>query len=218
MLGVVQRALGLALEYVRVLSSLSAAELIVGATTAAIGLMVLQALRVLLFPSKPVVLEYQPAQVGDVTLEELSKYCGADPFRPILFAVRGRVFDVTAGRDFYGPGGWVGGWLPGRAAGGGGMLRRRRFRSMAGQRVSEVKGGAPPRVGRADVTPHLPLPAPQAAGTACLRGARSRGPWGSWPSRRTSAAARSATLASGRPRCWRTGSRSSRPSTPSWGG
>ena len=104
MLALVQSVLGLVRDYARVLSSLSAAELIVGATTAAIGLMVLQALRVLLFPSKPVVLEYQPAQVGDITLEELSKYCGADPFRPILFSVRGRVFDVTTGRDFYGPG------------------------------------------------------------------------------------------------------------------
>ncbi|MBC7173939.1 MAG: cytochrome b5 domain-containing protein, partial [Polyangiaceae bacterium] len=28
-----------------------------------------------------------------------------DPARPILLAVRGKVFDVTRGRDFYGPGG-----------------------------------------------------------------------------------------------------------------
>lgn len=44
-------------------------------------------------------------QIGDVTLLELSKYDGRDPMRPILLAIRGRVFDVTMGRAFYGPGG-----------------------------------------------------------------------------------------------------------------
>lgn len=43
-------------------------------------------------------------QVGDLTLLELSKYNGRDPMRPLLLAVRGRVFDVTTGRAFYGPG------------------------------------------------------------------------------------------------------------------
>ena len=43
-------------------------------------------------------------QMGDMTLLELSKYDGRDPFRPLLLAVRGQVFDVTLGRAFYGPG------------------------------------------------------------------------------------------------------------------
>lgn len=43
-------------------------------------------------------------QLGDLTLLELSKYDGRDPMRPLLLAVRGRVFDVTTGRAFYGPG------------------------------------------------------------------------------------------------------------------
>ena len=45
-----------------------------------------------------------PPQIGDMTLLELSKYNGRDPMRPLLLAVRGRVFDVTTGRAFYGPG------------------------------------------------------------------------------------------------------------------
>ena len=44
------------------------------------------------------------SQVGDVTLAELAKFNGSDPYRPLLLAVRGRVFDVTPGRAFYGPG------------------------------------------------------------------------------------------------------------------
>lgn len=42
--------------------------------------------------------------LGDVTAEELGKYDGRDPFLPILFSVRGTVFDVSKGSDFYGPG------------------------------------------------------------------------------------------------------------------
>lgn len=42
--------------------------------------------------------------IGDVTLEELRKYNGRDPFLPILFSVRGTVYDVSKGSDFYGPG------------------------------------------------------------------------------------------------------------------
>lgn len=44
-------------------------------------------------------------EVGEITLEELRGYTGADVTRPILLAVRGKIFDVSRGRDFYGPGG-----------------------------------------------------------------------------------------------------------------
>ena len=50
-------------------------------------------------------------QLGPMTLLELSKYDGRDPLRPLLLAVRGRVFDVTMGRAFYGPG--AAGWSAG---------------------------------------------------------------------------------------------------------
>ena len=43
------------------------------------------------------------SKVGDITLEELAKYSGADPFRATLLAVRGVIFDVSTGKDFYGP-------------------------------------------------------------------------------------------------------------------
>ena len=44
------------------------------------------------------------AACGDITPDELAKFDGQDPFKPIYFSVQGRVFDVTSGRDFYGPG------------------------------------------------------------------------------------------------------------------
>lgn len=53
----------------------------------------------------PVVLTYQPMMCGDITLETLSKYDGRDYLKPLYFAVRGKVYDVTKGKDFYGPGG-----------------------------------------------------------------------------------------------------------------
>lgn len=56
------------------------------------------------WPLHPFVPAPPSCQVGDLTLTELSKYTGHDPSRPILLAVRGRVFDVTMGRAFYGPG------------------------------------------------------------------------------------------------------------------
>ena len=43
------------------------------------------------------------SKVGNITVEELSKYCGVDPFRPLYLAVRSVIFDVTDGKDFYGP-------------------------------------------------------------------------------------------------------------------
>ncbi len=41
------------------------------------------------------------------TAEELALHNGVDPTMPLYLALRGVVFDVTAGKDFYGPGaGW----------------------------------------------------------------------------------------------------------------
>lgn len=36
---------------------------------------------------------------------QLSEHTGADPAKPILVAIKGTVFDVTAKREMYGPGG-----------------------------------------------------------------------------------------------------------------
>jgi hypothetical protein len=52
----------------------------------------------------PIVLTYQPVMCGDITLESLSKFDGRDFLKPLYFAVRGKVYDVTKGKDFYGPG------------------------------------------------------------------------------------------------------------------
>ena len=46
----------------------------------------------------------RPRQIGDITLASLMRYSGHDPALPLCFAVRGKVLDVTEGRDFYGPG------------------------------------------------------------------------------------------------------------------
>ncbi|KAI8053711.1 cytochrome b5-like heme/steroid binding domain-containing protein [Syncephalis plumigaleata] len=39
------------------------------------------------------------------TEEELLQYTGKDPSLPIYIAINGEVYDVTEGRDYYGPGG-----------------------------------------------------------------------------------------------------------------
>jgi membrane-associated progesterone receptor component len=45
------------------------------------------------------------AEERDYSLSELAAYDGSDPTRPLLIGIRGHVYDVTRGRDFYGPGG-----------------------------------------------------------------------------------------------------------------
>ena len=45
------------------------------------------------------------AEERDYSLDELRRYDGSDPTKPLLLAVRGHVYDVGRGRDFYGPGG-----------------------------------------------------------------------------------------------------------------
>ncbi|XP_073047643.1 probable steroid-binding protein 3 [Primulina eburnea] len=37
--------------------------------------------------------------------QQLKNYDGTDPSKPIYVAIRGRIFDVTTGKSFYGPGG-----------------------------------------------------------------------------------------------------------------
>ncbi|KAM6555901.1 hypothetical protein CsatB_002920 [Cannabis sativa] len=38
-----------------------------------------------------------------LTPQELSQYNGRDPSKPIYVAIKGRIFDVTTGKSFYGP-------------------------------------------------------------------------------------------------------------------
>lgn len=45
------------------------------------------------------------AEERDYTLDELAEFDGCDPRKPLLIAIRGQVYDVTPGRNFYGPGG-----------------------------------------------------------------------------------------------------------------
>lgn len=45
------------------------------------------------------------AEERDYTLDELSAFDGSGSERPLLIAIRGFVYDVGRGRDFYGPGG-----------------------------------------------------------------------------------------------------------------
>ena len=46
----------------------------------------------------------KPTQYGDLTLQTLEMYSGFDPFRPILLAVQGKVYNVSEGSEFYGRG------------------------------------------------------------------------------------------------------------------
>lgn len=45
------------------------------------------------------------AEERDYSLTELGRYDGSVQARPLLIGIRGHVYDVTRGRDFYGPGG-----------------------------------------------------------------------------------------------------------------
>ncbi|KAJ9536981.1 hypothetical protein OSB04_029714 [Centaurea solstitialis] len=41
----------------------------------------------------------------ELTLDQLKQFDGTNPSNPIYVAVKGRIFDVTTGKSFYGPGG-----------------------------------------------------------------------------------------------------------------
>ena len=43
-----------------------------------------------------------PMPKGDMTVGELKRFDGKDPSLPVLIAAKGRIYDVTRGRDFYG--------------------------------------------------------------------------------------------------------------------
>ena len=45
------------------------------------------------------------AEERDYRVDELAAYDGTNPEKPLLLAIRGHVYDVGRGRDFYGPGG-----------------------------------------------------------------------------------------------------------------
>ncbi|KAG4912170.1 hypothetical protein JHK82_052756 [Glycine max] len=47
----------------------------------------------------------EPVQLGEITDRELRAYDGSDPSKPLLMAIKGQIYDVSNGRNFYGPGG-----------------------------------------------------------------------------------------------------------------
>ncbi|KAF5786018.1 putative cytochrome b5-like heme/steroid binding domain-containing protein [Helianthus annuus] len=47
----------------------------------------------------------EPVQIGSITEEELRPYNGSDPNKPLLMAIKGKIYDVSRSRMFYGPGG-----------------------------------------------------------------------------------------------------------------
>ena len=55
-------------------------------------------------PSKPPEPELPPLKKRDFTLEQLREYDGKGKDGRLLIAVNGKVFDVTRGKRFYGPG------------------------------------------------------------------------------------------------------------------
>ncbi|QRV83464.1 cytochrome b5 [Ceratobasidium sp. AG-Ba] len=46
-----------------------------------------------------------PPKDDPYTLDQLKAFDGSDPSKPLYLAVKGTVFDVSAKRDMYGPGG-----------------------------------------------------------------------------------------------------------------
>lgn len=62
-------------------------------------------------PSKqkiPKTILTQPLKSGMMTAEMLAQYDGTDASKPIMLALLGEIFDVTAGKDYYGPQGGYG--------------------------------------------------------------------------------------------------------------
>ena len=57
-----------------------------------------------LYPPLPS-LVHSSSSPMELTPQQLSQYNGSDPSKPIYVALKGRVFDVTTGKSFYGPSG-----------------------------------------------------------------------------------------------------------------
>ena len=57
-------------------------------------------------PGSPV--QPSEAQHTDLTDAEIRAYDGSDPSTPLYLAINGTIYDVSAGRNFYGPGGHYG--------------------------------------------------------------------------------------------------------------
>jgi len=55
-------------------------------------------------PPKPAEPELPPMKKRDFTLDQLREFDGKGPDGRLLMAVNGKVFDVTRGKRFYGPG------------------------------------------------------------------------------------------------------------------
>ena len=55
-------------------------------------------------PERPAPPKLERLPIGKITKEELAKYNGENDER-ILISICGRLFDMAAGRDFYGPNG-----------------------------------------------------------------------------------------------------------------
>jgi membrane-associated progesterone receptor component len=78
------------------------------ALLAAIGYLVVKILQGWLRKEEPIPTPPPPPpkmKRQDMTVQELRKYDGNTPDTPILLAVNGKIFNVTKGRRFYGPGG-----------------------------------------------------------------------------------------------------------------
>lgn len=55
---------------------------------------------------------WQVVPLKEMTLEELAKHDGSDKEQPLYLAIKGTVFDVSKGSQFYGPDGECGSSLP----------------------------------------------------------------------------------------------------------
>ena len=49
--------------------------------------------------------DYPPAEQCDLSPEALRAYDGSDAHKPLLVAAKGHIYDMAAGKDFYGKGG-----------------------------------------------------------------------------------------------------------------
>jgi predicted heme/steroid binding protein len=48
---------------------------------------------------------YQVVPMRELTLQQLGQHDGSDPSLPMLLAIRGVVYDISSGKQFYGPDG-----------------------------------------------------------------------------------------------------------------